>query len=167
MKNKKGFTLVELLAVIVILALIMGIAVVSIGNVLQTSKEQIMFENAQSIIDGAKKHFAIKIESPEGKNYGFGKAFLSQGGTKSPLGGDFVFRTMGNNESGDKEVTTGLWKLGTAPGTCAANVASYIAVSATGEYSICLTAGAGEKYLSCTESKVSEQKVADCIHDPE
>ena len=29
MKNKKGFTLVELLAVIVILALVMGIAVVS------------------------------------------------------------------------------------------------------------------------------------------
>lgn len=165
MKNKKGFTLVELLAVIVILALIMGIAVVSIGNVLQTSKEQVMFENAQSIIDGAKKHFAIKIESPEGKTYGFSKAFLSQGGTKSPLGGEFVFRTMGDAQSGDKEVTTGLWKLGTAPVSCTASVASYISVASNGKYSICLTAGSTDKYLYCDEDKISAQNVEDCIHD--
>ena len=34
--NKKGFTLVELLAVIVILALIMSIAIVSIGGILKS-----------------------------------------------------------------------------------------------------------------------------------
>ena len=34
MKNKKGFTLVELLAVIVVLAIVMGIAAVAITNVL-------------------------------------------------------------------------------------------------------------------------------------
>ena len=52
MKNKKGFTLVELLAVIVILALIMGIAVVGIGSVLSTSRTKIMYENALSIVEG-------------------------------------------------------------------------------------------------------------------
>ena len=40
-KNKKGFTLVELLAVIALLALLMGIAVPNIISTINNSKEMI------------------------------------------------------------------------------------------------------------------------------
>lgn len=152
MKNKKGFTLVELLAVIVILALIMGIAIVSIGNVVQDSRENVMFENAQSVIDAVKKTLAINFASPNGNSYGFNKAMLSSGGDKSAFGDSWVYRTKGE---GDTEITAGLWELGTAPETCAANVASYITFSANGEVTLCLTAGAGHKYIDGSESAIN------------
>jgi type IV pilus assembly protein PilA len=164
MKNKKGFTLVELLAVIVILALIMGIAVVSIGSVLQSSKKKIMFENAQSILNGVKKQLLINNDTPNASGttyYGFNSGLLDSGGVESPLGGDFAYRTF--NSSSDSKINDGstavLWKLGgTAPTGCAANVQSYVSYNATsGEYSICLTAGAGNNYIDGTEANVVAQ----------
>ncbi len=152
MKNKKGFTLVELLAVIVILALIMGIAIVGIGNVITSSKEQVMLENAQAMIDGVKKQFAIYGEEPNGKVYGFSSAILESGGVTSPLGGNFAYGSKGTN---DKEITTGLWQItGTAP-TCSATANAFISVSSSGAYTICLAAGTGNKYVSGTEANIS------------
>ena len=48
--NKKGFTLVELLAVIVILALLMVVATRTIGSVLDTSKQKAAETEAQKIV---------------------------------------------------------------------------------------------------------------------
>lgn len=152
--NKKGFTLVELLAVIVILALIMGIAVVGIGNVLTSSKQKVMFENAQSVISGVKKQFAIYNETPEGRSYGFNSSLLESGGVTSPLGGDFQYGTKG---SSDTEITTGLWRLATAPSSCTATTDSYVSVSSAGVYTICLTAGSGNKFITGTEAEISAQ----------
>ena len=54
-RNKaKGFTLVELLAVIVILALIMGIAVFSIGNVINSSKTNTKNSSISAILEATK-----------------------------------------------------------------------------------------------------------------
>lgn len=154
MKNKKGFTLVELLAVIVILALIMGVAIVGIGNVISSSKEKVMFENAQSIIDGVKKQFAINNVTPNGNTYGFNASILESGGVTSPLGGNFKY----GSEVAANKVTDGLWQItSNPPTTCDATTDSYISVSSAGVYTICLTAGSGNKYIYGTEAQMSAQ----------
>ena len=55
MKNKKGFTLVELLAVIVILGILLMIAVPAIQNVIEKSKKGATKRQAELFIDAAKK----------------------------------------------------------------------------------------------------------------
>lgn len=52
--NQKGLTLVELLAVIVILGIIAAIAVPSIGNIIDNSKKDAHIANAQQLISSAK-----------------------------------------------------------------------------------------------------------------
>ena len=53
LKNKKGFTLVELLAVIVVLAIVMSIAVVAITNVIDSSRKAAFVLDAKQFLDGA------------------------------------------------------------------------------------------------------------------
>lgn len=57
-KNEKGLTLVELLAVIVILAIVGTIAFVMIGNVIDNSKKDAHIANAQQLIEAAKLYEA-------------------------------------------------------------------------------------------------------------
>src|SRR5690625_2059942 len=53
-KNERGITLVELLAVIVILAIVATIAFVLIGNVIENSKKDAHIANASQLLDAAK-----------------------------------------------------------------------------------------------------------------
>ena len=53
-KNSKGFTLVELLAVIVVLAIVMGLAVVGIGSVLDNTRKSAFAADAKSYLEGAR-----------------------------------------------------------------------------------------------------------------
>lgn len=52
LKNKKGFTLVELLAVIVILAIILAIAIPSITGIVSTAKNGAFESDVKMIIKG-------------------------------------------------------------------------------------------------------------------
>lgn len=52
MKNKKGFTLVELLAVIVILAIILAIAIPSITGLIESQRRSAFESNIKMIIKG-------------------------------------------------------------------------------------------------------------------
>lgn len=53
-KDQRGLTLVELLAVVVILAIVSAIAFVVIGNVIENSKKDAHIGNAQQIISAVK-----------------------------------------------------------------------------------------------------------------
>lgn len=57
-KNEKGLTLVELLAVIVILGIVAAIAVPSIGSVIQKSRENAVKADALAVLNGAKTYVA-------------------------------------------------------------------------------------------------------------
>ena len=51
--ENKGFTLVELLAVIVVLAIVMGLAVVGITSVLENTRKSAFSSDAKSFLQGA------------------------------------------------------------------------------------------------------------------
>lgn len=57
-KDERGLTLVELLAVIVILAIVGAIAVVAIGNVMENSRQDAHIANAQQVISSAQLYEA-------------------------------------------------------------------------------------------------------------
>jgi len=64
LKNERGLTLVELLAVFVILAIIATIAFVMIGNVIENSKQDAHIANAQQLIASAKLYESDGNEIP-------------------------------------------------------------------------------------------------------
>ena len=59
--KKKGFTLVELLAVIVILAVIAVIATPAVLNIIEDSKKSAAEASARSIVGAAKTHYMQNI----------------------------------------------------------------------------------------------------------
>ena len=59
--NKNGFTMIELLAVLVVLAVITAITVPVINNALKSSRESSYDRQLNTIIDGAKSYVAKNI----------------------------------------------------------------------------------------------------------
>ena len=57
LKNEKGLTLVELLAVIVILGIIAAIAVPAIGNIIDNSRIKAIKADAQNVLSAANMYF--------------------------------------------------------------------------------------------------------------
>ena len=66
MKEQKGFTLIELLAVIVILGIIAAIAIPSIGNVINKSKDKSTVQEGVQIINAAKMYVTNASDSELG-----------------------------------------------------------------------------------------------------
>ena len=57
MKNEKGLTLIELLAVIVILAIISAIAVPAIGNIIENTRYNAAKADAVNVLNAANLYF--------------------------------------------------------------------------------------------------------------
>jgi len=90
MKNRKGFTLVELLAVIVILALIMGIAAYSMQGVTENVRISSMKSSALSFVDGVRTTLLSTMELQSG-DYFFDETILETD-VESPWGGQFKYK---------------------------------------------------------------------------
>lgn len=76
LKNEKGLTLVELLAVIVILGIIAAIAIPSIGGIINNTKIKAAHSDAQMILSAADLYFAenatiakVTLEELEADDY--------------------------------------------------------------------------------------------------
>lgn len=67
--NKKGFTLVELLAVIVILGVIMLIAIPSIGTIIQNSRLNSFASSGKMYISTAQNYVAGEVTMSDGDYY--------------------------------------------------------------------------------------------------
>lgn len=83
-KNEKGLTLVELLAVIVILGIIAAIAVPAIGNIIENSRFKAIKGDAQTILSAANMYFA-ESETKEGETVDLktlnGEGFINDSGS--------------------------------------------------------------------------------------
>lgn len=114
-KNQKGFTLVELLAVIVILGIIAAIAVPSIGNIIQKSREDAVLADAQQFISAAEL-YAVSNDVTAGKlSYEELDPFLKISDESkwdkdeayvdvTEVDGEFDFTFTGTGKAGSKEI---------------------------------------------------------------
>ncbi len=142
LKNKRGFTLVELLAVIVILALIMAIAIYSISGILQSSRESVFKETGLNVLNGVRNQLMANNELREG-NYYFSKALL-ENDNDLPFGGKINYATIGSTETGIGSKVGDIYAVyrTTATVSCSQTSSSYVNVKyENGQfvYSVCLT----------------------------
>ena len=107
-KNNRGFTLVELLAVIVVLAIVMGLAAVGISNVLDGTRKSAFAADAKAYIQGARTlvnsdqanallggttTYSPSCTTSQTKYIPIEMIPLEQGG-KSPYGQDYLKGTL-------------------------------------------------------------------------
>ena len=165
--NRKGFTLVELLAVIVILAILMAIAATNIGPVIDNSRRSSMRTTAQQILDAVRLQLTANYELFPGK-YCFTTGILDSGGESAPFGGKYAYCTKGS-DANSKKIGSGVYTDGTTTpdvsSTCANSTYSFVVVkrdATTSNYtwSICLTTtnkGADGGYLAATRAQLDDK----------
>ena len=164
--NKKGFTLVELLAVIVILAILMAIAATNLGPVIDNSRRSSMRSTAQQILSSVQSQLTSSFELYPG-TYEWDKGILDSGGITAPFGGEYYY-----HQTGGTKIGSGVYRMSgsdTLDGCSAeasSNKVSYIVIKRTAEgnykYAICLTTrgdggGDGNSYLYGTREDVDKK----------
>lgn len=157
MKNQKGFTLVELLAVIVILALIMGIAAYSMQGVTENVKISSIKSSAMSFVDGVRTTLLSTMSLQEGDYYFSAK--LLEKDVESPWGGKFTYYNGEDTNIANALSANGVAKAGTGL-TCGSS-GSFIRVSKVSSgiysYAACLYDGNGN-YVFADEQILTNSK---------
>lgn len=100
--NKKGFTLVELLAVIVILALLMVVATSTIGNTLTSSKFKALGTEAQKL-------YRKTVEDLTAINMGLGSTYTygtESSGLLTLKDNNYTMYFTVSGNAGEKKLTT-------------------------------------------------------------
>ncbi len=121
MKNNKGFTLVETIAVIIILGVVLSIAVPSITNVVKSTNKNRMISDAETFISEVKEYVESDTigNTPSDNEYKLGniKSKLS----KSPYGkeykADSYVKIDNNNNSYTVCLTDGEYKAAGTEGS--------------------------------------------------
>ena len=176
-KNNDGFTLVELLAVIVVLAIVMGLAVVGITSVLDNTRKSAFASNAKLFIEGARNlvrsdqaNALLGTSSTYAPECSEGSVIyiplsaipLDQGGVVSPYNQNYL-------KSEDKTVRKGSGSYTSiiAIIDSKSNQASYIEVKGSDDckytYAIFLSDGVyaieGDKGVAVDEDNISSESV--------
>lgn len=156
--KKNGFTLVELLAVIVILAVLMTVAGTAISNTITNSNKNAFRSSAGQIIQSVRLELQSEGREEVGFYY-FNNSVVSQG-VDSPLGGKIKYVTTAPN--GTEQISGGIWKsTSTDARTCGNKAAqdSFVAISRVNQkyvYYICLVTGTtGEEFIGGYEEDLN------------
>lgn len=96
MKNRKAFTLIELLAVIVILGVLLGIAIPQVSQYINKSKKEGFISNAKMFIDSVRQDATSEIfYLPVNKNdvtiVTLDAMSLEKSKEKSSFGGNYIY----------------------------------------------------------------------------
>ncbi|SEM51314.1 type IV pilus assembly protein PilA [Terribacillus saccharophilus] len=126
LKSEKGFTLVELLAVIVILAILAAIAIPAIGSIIAKSKQDSIDASAQQMIEAAR---------------------LAEAAGDLKRGGSISLDTL---------VEDGYLKRPVNPDTDEAIDNGNVKLSTDGEFTATIDGGSGEYKATGSETKASE-----------
>ncbi len=162
--NRKGFTLVELLAVIVILAILMAIAATNLGPVIDNTRRNSMRSTAQQIINSVQSQLTSNYELYPG-TYQWDEGIFDKGGKVAPFGGEYRYHA-----GSEKKIGSGVYKMNgnTDAGTCSKTSPSYVVIKrdASGNYKylICLSTqpegnreGEGNAYLFATRDELESK----------
>ena len=89
MKNNKGFTLVETIAVIIILGVVLSIAVPSITNVVKSTNKNRMTSDAETFISEVKEYVESDTIGNTPKDNKYKLVNIKSKLSKSPYGGNY------------------------------------------------------------------------------
>ena len=161
--KKNGFTLVELLAVIVILAVLMTVAGMAIGNTITNSNKNAFRSSATQIIQSIRLELQSEGREEVGYYY-FNNSIVTQG-VDSPLGGKIKYATTA--PANTEQISGGIFKSTTTTDRVCGNKAaqdSYVAVSRVNgkfAYYICLVTGTtGEEFIGGYEEDLNSSSAS-------
>lgn len=89
MKNNKGFTLAETIAVIIILGVVLSIAVPSITNVVKSTNKNRMISDAETFISEVKEYVESDTIGNTPKDNKYKLVDIKSKLSKSPYGGNY------------------------------------------------------------------------------
>lgn len=132
--NRKGFTLVELLAVIIILAIVVGITIPAVLSTVNSSKDKAFQTAAETAADWLDRQY---------QSYMIGDTSVSA------VDSNYLSQCVTSGTAGDCSTSDGLI---TSAGLKTTNVSSLTATFSNGRYCVTITAKTGGDYAGLTDN---------------